>query len=143
MFDSHHRRVGFSVDQRRRGAHAVRRAESAPSRGQNSRHGAAHAGHQTRRIRRDSLPQGRPFHCARLSAGGSLRSHRRGRLLCRRVHRVSRRTRNRSRGSNRSRRAAARGDLWFGDGQLLLREIRRGSIPNAHPRRNRRPLPGV
>ncbi len=36
-----------------------------------------------------------------------------------------------------------RRDLRFGDGQLLLREIRRGSFPHAHPQRDRRALPGV
>ena len=36
-----------------------------------------------------------------------------------------------------------RGDLRLGDGQLLLRKIRRRPLPHSHPRRNRRPLPGV
>ena len=33
--------------------------------------------------------------------------------------------------------------LWLGDGQLLLREIRRGAFPHADARRDRRALPGV
>ena len=41
------------------------------------------------------------------------------------------------------RRAAPRGDLRLGDGQLLLRAVRRGSLPHPDPRRDRSPLPGV
>ena len=33
-----------------------------------------------------------------------------------------------------------RRDLRVGDGQLLLREVRRGPLPHAHPRGNRCPL---
>ena len=36
-----------------------------------------------------------------------------------------------------------RRDLWLGHGQLLLREVRRGPVPDPDPRRNRRALPGV
>jgi len=41
-------------------------------------HGAAHPDHQTRRVRRHSLPRRLPLHRPGVSAGGRLRSHRRG-----------------------------------------------------------------
>ena len=50
------RRMGFPADQRRRSAHALRREQSAPRGAEDPGDGAAHAGHQARRIRRDSIP---------------------------------------------------------------------------------------
>ena len=53
-------------------------------------HGPAHAGDQARRVRRRFCSAtATAFHRARLSAGGSLRPHRRRRLLRRRLHRLS------------------------------------------------------
>ena len=40
-------------------------------------------------------------------------------------------------------RTSPRRDLRFGYGQFLLREVRRGSIPHADPRRDRCTLPGI
>ena len=45
--------------------------------------------------------------------------------------------------TGRFRGAAARRHLRLGDGKFLLREIRRGPLPHAHPRRNRGPLSGI
>ncbi len=69
-----------------------------------------------------------------LPAGRCLRPHRRGRLLCRRLHRLSRRPRRLAlQRRSRFRRTAPRRDLRFRHGQLLLREIRRGPLPHPDP----------
>ncbi len=73
-----------------------------------------------------------------------IRSHRRGRLLRRRLHRLSGRARRRSaRRTDGIRGAATRRDLRLGNGQLLLRAFRRGPFPHARARGDRGPIPGV
>ena len=103
-----------------------------------------HAGDQARRVRRDPVPPGRPLHRARISAARSVRSHRRGRLFRRRIHGISGGARHRPLSRvGRSSRAAPRRDLRLGDGQLLLRNVRRGPFSHSHARGDRCPLPGI
>ena len=75
-----------------------------------------------------------PLHGAWLSAGRRLRPHRRGRLLRRRLHRLPGRP-GRLALQRRSRvcRTPPRRHLRFRDGQLLLREVRRGPLPHPDP----------
>src|SRR5258707_994792 len=69
---------------------------------QDFRDGPTHAGDQTRGVRRNLVPSRQTLHGARLPAGKSIRPHRSGRLLRRRLYRISRGERLRS--ESRSRR---------------------------------------
>ncbi len=80
--------VGLPADQRQRSAPAFGRAQPAPRRRQDHGDGPAHPGDQARRVRRHPVPPRLPLLRSRLSARRRLRSHRRRRLLRRRLHRL-------------------------------------------------------